>query len=122
MLIAVEEYLVSQFELPYHVLLKCTADIGKPNARGVDIEIWLPGEGKYRETHTADYMTDYQARRMKTRLRRSDGRIAFVHTNDATAFALGRIMIAIMENRQTKDGHIIIPEVLRPFMMGKTEI
>jgi seryl-tRNA synthetase len=122
LLIAVEEYLVSQFELPYHVLLKCTADIGKPNARGVDIEIWLPGEGKYRETHTADYMTDYQARRMKTRLRRSDGRIEFVHTNDATAFALGRIMIAIMENRQTKDGHIIIPEVLRPFMMGKTEI
>jgi seryl-tRNA synthetase len=58
---------------------------------------------------------------MKTRLRRSDGSIEFVHTNDATAFALGRIMVAIMENRQTKDGHIIIPDVLLPFMMGKIE-
>lgn len=122
LLIAIDEYLVSQLELPYHVLMKCTADIGKPNARGVDIETWLPGEGKYRETHTADYMTDYQARRMKTRCRRADGSIEYVHTNDATAFALGRIMMAIMENRQTKDGHIIIPEILKPFMVGKTEI
>jgi seryl-tRNA synthetase len=121
LLIAIDEYMVSQLGLPYHVLMKCTADIGKPNARGVDIETWMPGEGKYRETHTADYMTDYQARRMKTRLRRSDGSIEFVHTNDATAFALGRIMVAIMENRQTKDGHIIIPDVLLPFMMGKIE-
>jgi seryl-tRNA synthetase len=122
LLIAIDEYLVSQLDLPYHVLMKCTADIGKPNARGVDIETWLPGEGKYRETHTADYMTDYQARRMKTRCRRADGSIEYVHTNDATAFALGRIMVAIMENRQTKDGHIIIPEVLKPFMKGKMEI
>jgi seryl-tRNA synthetase len=102
--------------------LKCTADIGKPNARGVDIETWLPGEGKYRETHTADYMTDYQARRMRTRLRRKDGRIDFVHTNDATAFGIGRILAAIIENRQTKDGHIMVPDVLRPLMMDKTEI
>jgi seryl-tRNA synthetase len=122
LLIAIEEYLVSQLELPYHVLLKCTADIGKPNARGVDIETWLPGEGKYRETHTADYMTDYQARRMRTRLRRKDGRIDFVHTNDATAFGIGRILAAIIENRQTKDGHIMVPDVLRPLMMDKTEI
>ncbi len=122
LLIAIDEYLVSQLGLPYHVLLKCTADIGKPNARGVDIEIWLPGEGKYRETHTADYMTDFQARSTRTRLRRADGQIEFVHTNDATAFALGRIMVAIMENRQTKDGHILIPEVLQPLMFGKTEI
>jgi seryl-tRNA synthetase len=122
LLIAVEEYLVSQLELPYHILLKCTADIGKPNARGIDIETWLPGEGKYRETHTADYMTDYQARRTRTRLRRTNGQIDFVHTNDATAFALGRIMAAIIENRQTKDGHIMIPDVLRPLMMDKTEI
>jgi seryl-tRNA synthetase len=91
--IAIQEYLVQQLGIPYHVLNKCTFDIGKPNARGVDIECWLPGQGKYRETHTADYMTDYQARDLKIRVRHKDGRISLVHTNDATAFALGRTMI-----------------------------
>lgn len=121
LLVAVQEYLVQQLGLPYHTLLKCTYDIGKPNARGVDIECWFPGQGAYRETHTADYMTDYQARRLKTRIRRSDGSIQLVHTNDATAFALGRIMAAIMENYQTADGRIIVPEVLRPFMGGQSD-
>jgi seryl-tRNA synthetase len=116
--IAIQEYLVQQLGIPYHVLNKCTFDIGKPNARGVDIECWLPGQGKYRETHTADYMTDYQARDLKIRVRHKDGRISLVHTNDATAFALGRTMIAIMENYQTADGRITVPEVLRPYMGG----
>jgi seryl-tRNA synthetase len=118
LLIAIQEYLVTQLGLPYQLLAKCTADIGKPNARGVDIETWLPGQGKYRETHTADYMTDYQARDLKIRVKRGDGTIQLVHTNDATAFALGRIMVAIIENYQTVDGHVDVPEVLRPFMGG----
>ncbi len=136
LLCALQEYLVQQLQLPYQVLQKCTADIGKPNAHGVDIETWMPGQDKYRETHTADYMTDYQSRRLKTRFRREvksanaivdveasgSPAISFVHTNDATAFALGRIMVAIMENYQTADGNIIIPEVLRPFMSGKEQI
>lgn len=119
---ALQEYLVQQLGLPYQVLQKCTADIGKPNASGFDIEVWFPGQQKYRETHTADYMTDYQARDLKIRIRRDDGRIELVHTNDATAFALGRIMAAIVENYQTAEGHIIVPEVLRPFMGGQAEI
>ncbi|MGH7237386.1 MAG: aminoacyl--tRNA ligase-related protein, partial [Candidatus Saccharimonadales bacterium] len=122
LLVAVQEYLVQQLGLPYQILQKCTADIGKPNARGIDIECWFPGQNKYRETHTADYMTDYQARDLKTRLRRQGGDIELVHTNDATAFATNRIMAAIIENFQTADGNIIIPEVLRPFMGGKSEI
>lgn len=122
LLIAVQEFLVQQLGLPYQVLQKCTADIGKPNARGVDIECWFPGQGAYRETHTADYMTDYQARDLKTRLRRKDGSIELVHTNDATAFATNRIMAAIVENNQTADGHVIIPVALRPYMGGKTQI
>ncbi len=122
LLVAVQEHLVKSLGLSYRVLLKCTADIGKPNARGVDINCWFPGQGAYRETHTADYMTDFQARRLKTRVRRGSGENQFVHTNDATAFALGRIMAAIMENNQTADGHIIIPEVLRPFMAGQRQI
>jgi seryl-tRNA synthetase len=122
LMVAIQEYLVQLLELPYQVLLKSTFDIGKPNARGIDIEVWFPGQSRYIETHTADYMTDYQARDLKTRTRRKDGSVELVHTNDATAFALGRIMAAIMENYQTADGHIIVPDVLRPFMAGQTEI
>jgi seryl-tRNA synthetase len=128
LLVAIQEYLVQQIGLPYHILQKCTADIGKPNARGIDLECWFPGQTKYRETHTADYMTDYQARDLKIRVRRQGGvgeevgKLELIHTNDATAFAMGRTMAAIIENNQTHDGHIIIPEVLRPFMQAQEEI
>lgn len=116
--VVVQEYLLQRLQLPYHVLQKCTADIGKPNARGVDMEVWLPGQGKYRETHTADYMTDYQARRLNTRVRTSDG-LELIHTNDATAFALGRAMVAIIENYQTADGDVRVPLVLQPYLGGR---
>lgn len=122
LLVALQEYLVQQLNLPYQLILKCTADIGKPNARGVDINVWMLAQGAYRETHTADFISDYQARRMKTRLRTKDGETRLVHTNDATAFAMGRTIKAIMENYQTHDGHIMVPEVLQPYMNGKTEI
>lgn len=113
--VAIQEYLLQQLGLPYHVLMKCTADIGKPNARGVDMEVWLPGQGKYRETHTADYMTDYQARRLQTRVRNEEG-LELVHTNDATAFALGRAMVAVIENYQNEDNTVTVPDVLRPYI------
>jgi seryl-tRNA synthetase len=119
--VALQEYLVQQVGLPYRVLNKCTADIGKPNARGVDIECWFPAQNQYRETHSADYMTDYQSRDLKTRIKREDGKLELVHTNDATAFALGRILKAILENNQTEDGHVFIPEVLRSYM-GNREL
>ena len=110
---------MQNLKLPYQVLMKCTADIGFPNARGVDIEAWLPGQNKYRETHSADYITDFQARRLKTRFKRKNKEIGFVHTNDATAFALSRAPIAIIENYQQEDGSISIPEVLQPYMGSK---
>lgn len=119
-MIAIQEKLMQLLEIPYQVLLKCTADIGKPNARGVDIEAWLPGQDKYRETHTADYMTDYQARRLKTRVRREAGQLELVHTNDATALPLSRGPIAILENHQQEDGTIAIPVALRPYMGGRS--
>jgi len=119
LLVAIQEYLVQQLGLPYQLLQKCTFDIGKPNARGIDIEVWMPGQDKYRETHTADYMTDYQSRRLNTRVKRTDGAVQLVHTNDATAFALGRIMVAIIENFQTADGHIAVPCVLQPYLNSK---
>jgi seryl-tRNA synthetase len=120
LLIAIQEYLMQQLQIPYQVLQKCTIDIGKPNARGIDIEAWLPGQNKYRETHTADFMTDYQARDLKIRVKRNDGNTQLVHTNDATAFALGRAMIAIIENYQKADGKIGVPTVLQPFLGGQT--
>jgi seryl-tRNA synthetase len=120
-MVAIQEYLMQQLKLPYHVLEKCTADIGRPNAKGVDIEAWLPSQQKYRETHTADYITDYQARAMKTRVRRSDGSVELLHTNDATAFSQ-RPLIAIIENYQTKEGDVIVPDVLRPFIANKSKI
>jgi seryl-tRNA synthetase len=122
LLVAAQEYLMQQLGIPYQVLQKCTADIGKPNAIGVDIEAWMPGQDKYRETHTADYMTDYQARDLKIRVKRKDGNVDLAHTNDATAFALGRIMIAIMENYQTAEGDVQIPQVLQPYMGGITSL
>lgn len=122
LLVAIQEYLVQQIGLPYQLLQKCTADIGKPNASGYDINCWFPGQAAYRETHTADYMTDYQARDLKIRVKRQDGSNQLVHTNDATAFAMGRILKAILENYQTADGHVTVPEVLRPYMGGRTEI
>lgn len=119
--IAIQEHLIAALKLPYHVLLKVTGDIGKPDARGVDMEVWLPGQNKYRETHTADYMTDYQSRRLNTRVRREGG-VELVHTNDATAFALGRCMVAIIENYQQADGSVVIPEVLRGYMGNREKI
>lgn len=122
LMVAIQEYLLSSLGLPYRVIQKCTADIGKPDARGIDMEAWLPGQDQYRETHTADYMTDYQSRRLNTRVRREDGSTELVYTNDATAFALGRAMIAIIENNQHEDGTISIPEVLRPYLGGKDSL
>lgn len=118
LMIAIQEYLMSSLGVPYRVLQKCTADIGGPNAAGVDIDSWLPGQDKYRETHTADYITDYQARRMQTRVRRASGELELVHTNDATAFSQ-RPLIAIIENFQQADGTVKVPEVLRPYLGGR---
>lgn len=121
LMVAIQEYLMQQLQLPYQVVQKCTFDIGGPNATGVDIDVWLPGQGRYRETHTADYITDYQARRLQTRVRRTKGQVELVHTNDATALSM-RPLIAIIENYQNKNGTITVPEVLRPYIGGKTEV
>ncbi len=115
-LVAVQEYLMQQLELPYQVVINATGDMGKPNARQVDIETWLPGQDKYRETHSADYMTDYQARRLNIKIKRADGTTEYAHTNDATCIAMSRIPIAILENNQMIDGSIRVPKVLVPFV------
>jgi seryl-tRNA synthetase len=119
---AIQERLMRLLEIPYQKLQKCTFDIGKPNAKGSDIEAWFPGQDRYRETHTADYMTDYQARRLNTRVRRLEGSLEFVHTNDATAFACGRTLVAIIENFQNEDLSVDIPIALRAYMGGRAKL
>lgn len=114
-LVAIQEYLVSKLEIPYQIVAICTGDMGKPDYRQIDTECFIPGQNKYRETHTSDYMTDYQSRRLNIRYKDSSGNKGFVHMNDATAFAIGRILIAILENYQQKDGSILVPKVLQPY-------
>ncbi len=114
-IVAIQEYLIKSLKIPYQVVKICTGDMGDPDARQIDIECWLPGQNKYRETHTADLMTDYQARRLNTKIIKKDGSKEFAHMNDATVFAIGRTLIAIMENYQQEDGSIKIPEVLQKY-------
>ena len=118
--VALQEDLNQRLGLPYRVMLKCTFDQGTPDARAVDIDTWLPGEGSYRETHTADFMTDYQARRLNTKVKTAEGKV-LAQMNDAT-YAAGRTLVAILENYQQEDGSVVIPEVLRPYMGGKEKI
>jgi seryl-tRNA synthetase len=121
-IVGIQEHLMQALKLPYQVVLKSTGDQGGPNHRGIDIETWMPGQDAYRETHTSDLMTSYQSRRLNTRVRRADGTIEHVHMNDATVFAIGRTLIAILENYQQADGSVAVPEVLRPFMGGREKI
>ena len=118
-LVAIQEYFLQALKLPYQVVLICTGDMGRPDYRQIDIETWMPGQNTYRETHTADLMTSFQSRRLNTKVKRSDGKVELVHMNDATICAMGRTMIAILENYQQADGSIKIPEILRKYMGGK---
>ncbi|MBP9827914.1 serine--tRNA ligase [Patescibacteria group bacterium] len=122
LLLSVEEELMQGLGLPYRVIKQCTGDLGLPAARKYDIEAWMPSQDTYRETHSTSTCTDYQARRLNTRYRDEEGNVKLVHTLNGTGFAVGRTMIAIMENNQQEDGSIVIPEALRPFMGGKEKM
>ena len=121
-LVSIQEEILQDLKLPYQVVIVCTGDMGFPDYRQIDIETWLPGQNKYRETHSADHTGNFQSRRLNTKVKRADGTTEPVHMNDATAIALGRTLIAIMENYQQADGSIKVPDVLVPYMNGITEI
>ncbi|MBI2049173.1 MAG: serine--tRNA ligase [Parcubacteria group bacterium] len=122
LLVAVQEHLLQELGLPYQVVIVCTGDMGFPDQRQIDIETWMPGQNTYRETHSADLIGSFQPRRLNIRVRRKNGTVEYVHMNDATALAIGRTLIAIMENNQEEDGSIRVPEILRPYMGGKERI
>jgi seryl-tRNA synthetase len=113
-LLAREQELLQGLELPYRVVNVAAGDLGASAAKKYDIEAWFPSQGRYREVTSTSNTTDYQARRLKIRHRTPEG-VAFVHTLNGTAIAVGRILIAIMENHQQADGTVAIPEALRPY-------
>lgn len=117
---AIQEHFMLELGLPHEVMAVCTGDMGKPDFKQTDVNTWIPTQEKYRETHTADYMTDYQSRRLNTKVN-IGGKTEYAHMNDATAIAIGRTLIAILENYQEKDGSVTVPEVLRKWM-GKDKI
>lgn len=113
--VAIQQHLMQSLHIPYRVVLVCTGDMGGPDYRQIDIETWFPGLNQFKETHSSDLTTDFQSRRLKTRVRRNNGIVELVHTNDATAFAMGRTLAAIMENNQKEDGSILVPKVLQKY-------
>jgi seryl-tRNA synthetase len=115
-LVSLEEKIMQGLKLPYNVVNICAGDLGAPAAKKYDIETWMPGEKNYRETHSCSNCTDFQARRLNIRYRTKEGKVEVLHTLNGTAIAIGRILIAIMENYQQKDGTIEIPQVLKKYL------
>ncbi|MDO8430163.1 MAG: serine--tRNA ligase [bacterium] len=119
-LLSLEEKLMQALELPYRVLDICSGDLGDPAAAKYDIEAWMPGQnsgkGEYRETHSTSNTTDFQSRRLNIKYKNSNGKLEFVHMLNGTAFAMGRMIIAILENYQTEKGTIKVPPVLQNYL------
>ena len=117
------EEVLRRLQLPYRVVDLCTADLGFSAARTFDIEVWLPAQETYREISSCSNFRDFQARRAAIRFRREEGaRPELVHTLNGSGLAVGRTLVAILENYQESDGSVTIPEALRPYMGGMSRI
>jgi seryl-tRNA synthetase len=113
------ETILQKLGLPYRVVTLCTGDIGFSAAKTYDIEVWLPAQNTYREISSCSNFEDFQARRLQARWRNPEtGKPELVHTLNGSGLAVGRTLVAVMENYQQADGSIIVPEVLRPYMGG----
>lgn len=120
-ILSIEEEIMQELGFHYQVINICGGDLGAPAAKKYDIEVWIPSQKKFRELTSCSNCTDFQARRAKIRFNDVDGK-KFVHTLNGTAIAVGRTLVAIMENYQQKDGSIIIPEILRPYLGNQEKI
>lgn len=116
------EDVLKKLNIHYRVSALCTGDLGFSSAKTYDIEVWLPGQDIYREISSCSCFTDFQARRAKVRFRRQGGKTELVHTLNGSGLAIGRTVMAVMENYQNADGTITIPEALRPYMRGMERI
>ena len=117
-LLALAEELLTELEIPYQVIETSTGDMGLGKYRMNDIESWVPSLGKYRETHSCSTLHDWQARRANLRYRDADGKVRFAHTLNNTALASPRILVPLLENHQTEDGRVRLPQAIRPLMGG----
>jgi seryl-tRNA synthetase len=116
------EEVLKRLELAYRVVELCTGDMGFASAKTYDIEVWLPGQDTYREISSCSNCEDFQARRAQIRYRKEKGKPNFVHTLNGSGLAVGRTLVAILENYQQKDGSVLIPKALRPYMGGLDRI
>ena len=114
------EQLMEELGIPYHTVVNCGGDLGLGQVKKYDIEAWMPSQEKYRETHSASYFHDFQTRRLNIRYKDSEGKMRYVHSLNNTAAATPRLVTAIIENYQQADGTIKVPDVLVPFIGGKT--
>jgi len=112
------ETVLQQLGLPYRVLRLCTGDIGFQSAMTFDLEVWLPGQQAYREISSLSNCEAFQARSMQARYRNAEGKVDYVHTLNGSGLAVGRTLVAVLENYQEADGSVTVPEVLRPYMKG----
>ena len=118
-MVANAEEVLKLLEIPYRVIELCTGDMGFAAAKTYDIEVWLPAQKKYREISSCSNCEDFQARRMNTKYRAKDNSFRFVHTLNGSGLAVGRTLVAILENFQQKDGSVSIPKALQPYMHAK---
>ena len=112
------EAVLQALEIPYHVVALSTGDMGFSSAKTYDIEVWLPAQNCYREISSCSNCVDFQARRMQARLRRKDGKVELVHTLNGSGLAVGRTLVAVLENYQNADGSVTVPKVLRKYLGG----
>lgn len=112
------EEILKALELPYRVITLCTGDTGFSSCKTYDIEVWLPAQNTYREISSCSNMWDFQARRMQTRFKDENGKNQFVHTLNGSGLAVGRTLVAVLENYQNADGSVTVPVALRPYLRG----
>jgi seryl-tRNA synthetase len=122
LLVSIEEEVLTNLEIPFRVVNVAAGDLGSAAAKKYDIEGWLPGQGKYRELTSCSNTTDYQARRLQARVRRPDGKVETLHTLNGTATAIGRTLIALLENHQHRDGSVQMPKALHPYLPERAKV
>jgi len=116
------EAILKRLELPYRVMALSTGDMGFSSAKTYDLEVWLPGQSAYREISSCSNFEAFQARRMQARFRNEKGKPELVHTLNGSALAVGRTLVAVLENFQNADGSVTVPPALRPYMSGLEKI
>jgi seryl-tRNA synthetase len=122
-MLACAEEVLKRLKLAFRTIVLCTGDMGFGSRKTYDIEVWLPGQNAYREISSCSQLGDFQARRMEARFKPADGKgPRYVHTLNGSGLAVGRTMVAILENCQNDDGSVTIPEALRPYMGGAEKI